>query len=166
MYRLHGGGQRRFGSDGLSYSSHQAGRVVSRSSLPRGPGRVVERDESVLDGSDERARVLIVDDEADLRHALSLLVESHGFEITGEAGSGREAIDMASQDPPDVIVLDYMMPEMDGAEAAERLRSIAPNAKIIAFSAILTDQPEWADAYLNKDRISQIASVIKEATAT
>ena len=126
----------------------------------------MERDESVLDGSDERARVLIVDDEADLRHALSLLVESHGFEITGEAGSGREAIDMASQDPPDVIVLDYMMPEMDGAEAAERLRSIAPNAKIIAFSAILTDQPEWADAYLNKDRISQIASVIKEATAT
>ena len=126
----------------------------------------MERDESVLDGSDERARVLIVDDEADLRHALSLLVESHGFEITGEAGSGPEAIDMASQDPPDVIVLDYMMPEMDGAEAAERLRSIAPNAKIIAFSAILTDQPEWADAYLNKDRISQIASVIKEATAT
>jgi CheY-like chemotaxis protein len=119
-----------------------------------------------LGGSDEGARVLIVDDEADLRHALSLLVESHGFEITGEASSGREAIDMASQDPPDVIVLDYMMPEMDGAEAAERLRSIAPNAKIIAFSAILTDQPEWADAYLNKDRISQIASVIKEATAT
>jgi CheY-like chemotaxis protein len=121
--------------------------------------------EPVLDG-DEGARVLIVDDEPDLRHALSLLVESHGFEIAGEAGSGREAIDIASQDPPDVIVLDYMMPEMDGSEAAERLRSIAPNAKIIAFSAILTDKPEWADAYLNKDRISQIASVIKEATAT
>jgi CheY-like chemotaxis protein len=65
-----------------------------------------------------------------------------------------------------VIVLDYMMPEMDGAEAAERLRSIAPNAKIIAFSAILPDKPEWADAYLNKDRISQIGLVIKEATAT
>lgn len=126
----------------------------------------VERDEPVLAGSDEGTRVLIVDDEADLRHALSLLVESHGFEIAGEAASGREAIDMASQDPPDVIVLDYMMPEMDGAEAAERLRSIAPNAKIIAFSAILTDKPEWADAYLNKDRISQIASVIQEATAT
>jgi CheY-like chemotaxis protein len=119
-----------------------------------------------LNGNDEGARVLIVDDEPDLRHALSLLVESHGFEIAGEAGSGREAIDLASQDPPDVIVLDYMMPEMDGAEAAERLRSIAPNAKIIAFSAILTDKPDWADAYLNKDRISQIGSVIKEATAT
>ncbi len=124
----------------------------------------MERDEPVLDGSDVGARVLIVDDEADLRHALSLLVESHGFEIAGEAASGREAIDIASHDPPDVIVLDYMMPEMDGAEAAERLRSIAPNAKIVAFSAILTDKPEWADAYLNKDRISQIASVIEEAT--
>jgi CheY-like chemotaxis protein len=112
------------------------------------------------------ARVLIVDDERDLRHALSLLMESHGFEIIGEAGSGVEAIDMASQDPPDVIVLDYVMPEMDGAEAAQRLRAIAPEAKIIAFSAILTDKPEWADAYLNKDRISQISSVIQEATAS
>jgi CheY-like chemotaxis protein len=120
----------------------------------------------VTQGGDGAARVLIVDDEADLRDALSLLVESHGFEIVGQAGSGFEAIDMASQDPPDVVVLDYMMPEMDGAEAAERLRSIAPNAKIIAFSAILTDKPEWADAYLNKDRISQIASVIKDAAAT
>jgi CheY-like chemotaxis protein len=119
-----------------------------------------------MEGSDGGARVLIVDDELDMRHALSLLVESHGFEIVGEAGTGVEAIDMASQDPPDVIVMDYMMPEMDGAEAAQRLRSIAPNAKIIAFSAILTDKPDWADAYLNKDRISQIASVIKEAVAS
>ncbi|MGH2817463.1 MAG: response regulator transcription factor [Actinomycetota bacterium] len=119
-----------------------------------------------MEGSDAGARVLIVDDETDMRHALSLLVESHGFEIIGEAGTGVEAIDMASQDPPDVIVLDYMMPGMDGAEAALRLRSIAPDAKIIAFSAILTDKPDWADAYLNKDRISQIASVIKEASAS
>jgi CheY-like chemotaxis protein len=120
----------------------------------------------VTEGSDGAPRVLIVDDEVDMRHALSLLVESHGFEIVGEAGTGVEAIDLASQDPPDVIVLDYMMPEMDGAEAAQRLRSIAPKAKIIAFSAILTDKPDWADAYLNKDRISQIASVIKEASAS
>jgi CheY-like chemotaxis protein len=127
---------------------------------------VERRDEAAMEGSDAGARVLIVDDETDMRHALSLLVESHGYEIIGEAGTGVEAIDMASQDPPDVIVLDYMMPGMDGAEAALRLRSIAPDAKIIAFSAILTDKPDWADAYLNKDRISQIASVIKEASAS
>lgn len=111
-------------------------------------------------------KVLIVDDEQDLRHALSLLVESHGFEVVGEAGSGPEAIDLASQNHPDVVVLDYMMPGMDGAEAAVRIRAIVPEVKIVAFSAVLNDKPDWADAFLNKDRISQIAAVITEAATS
>jgi CheY-like chemotaxis protein len=142
------------------------GHVVSRPCRSRTWLEVERRDEPVIEGTDGGTRVLIVDDETDMRHALSLLVESHGFEIVGEAGTGVEAIEMASQDPPDVVVMDYMMPEMDGAEAALRLRSIAPDTKIVAFSAILTEKPDWADAYLNKDRISQIASVIKEAAAS
>jgi DNA-binding NarL/FixJ family response regulator len=54
--------------------------------------------------------------------------------IVGEAANGQEAIDLAQQHRPDVIVLDLAMPDMDGLEALPKLREVAPKAKVVVFS--------------------------------
>lgn len=103
---------------------------------------------------------LIVDDDEEVRHALRLLLEFEGIEVLGEATNGLEAVALAKQFQPRVIILDYMMPRMNGEEAAQLIRAVVPSGKIIAFSAVLEQQPSWADAFLNKDRISDVAPLI------
>lgn len=67
-------------------------------------------------------RVLIVDDEPPARARLrQLLVDAGGHEIVGEAGNGREALDVAGRENPDVVLLDIRMPGMDGIETARHL---------------------------------------------
>jgi CheY-like chemotaxis protein len=109
--------------------------------------------------SDDRALVLIVDDDAEIRHVLRLLFEFEDFDVT-EASTGTEAVARALKDNPDVIVLDYKMPGMMGDKTAEVLRSLVPEVRIVAFSAVLQEKPAWADAYLNKDRIGEIAPLL------
>lgn len=104
--------------------------------------------------------VLVVDDDEEIRHALRLLFEIEQFRIVGEAVDGYEAIKLAERHQPDYVILDYRMPLMNGADAARVIRSVAPRARIIAFSAYLEDRPEWADNYLNKDRIAEIAPLL------
>ena len=105
--------------------------------------------------------VLIVDDEVEIRHALRLLFEIEGFTVVGEASDGDAAIDLATELEPSFIVLDYSMPQMNGREAAVEIRKIVPESRIVAFSALLESKPAWADAYLNKDRISEIAPLVE-----
>jgi CheY-like chemotaxis protein len=57
-------------------------------------------------------------------------------------------------------VLDYMMPRMNGAETAHLLKAMAPRSRIVAFSAVLTEKPEWADAFLDKARVKEIAPLL------
>ena len=108
----------------------------------------------------KKLRILIVDDDAELRHALSLLFEFEGFTVLPEASNGLEAIALARQYRPDVVVLDYLMPHLNGDEAAALIRTVSRGVRIVAFSAILDDAPPWADAFLNKDRIAEIAPLI------
>lgn len=68
-------------------------------------------------------RVLIVDDDATLRMALTRYLEKRGYGVQN-AGSGAEALQVFEQDPPDLVVSDVMMAEMDGYEFCRRLRSI------------------------------------------
>ncbi|MGH2729633.1 MAG: response regulator transcription factor [Actinomycetota bacterium] len=105
--------------------------------------------------------VLIVDDDDEIRHALRLLFEFEDFVVVGEARNGVEATPLALRLQPAFVVLDYMMPHMDGAKTAEVLRQIVPDARIVAFSAVLQTKPLWADAYLNKERITEIAPLIR-----
>src|SRR5262245_66243864 len=66
-------------------------------------------------------RVLIVDDHAVLRQALRYLLETQpGVEVVGDASNGREAVDMAEQLQPDVILMDTVMPGLNGIEATRR----------------------------------------------
>ena len=108
----------------------------------------------------KKLRILIVDDDAELRHALTLLFEFEGFTVLPEAANGLEAIALVRQYRPDVVVLDYLMPHLNGAEAAALIRTVARGVRIVAFSAVLDHEPQWADAFLNKDRIAEIAPLI------
>ena len=110
--------------------------------------------------------VLIVDDEVEIRHALRLLFEIEGFTVVGEASDGDAAIDLATELEPSFIVLDYSMPQMNGQEAATEIRKSVPGSRIVAFSALLDSKPVWADAYLNKDRISEIAPLVERLMRT
>ena len=97
-------------------------------------------------------RVLIVDDEPDIRLVVRVFATSVGHEIVGEAANGLQAIEMARQHQPDVIVLDVMMPGMTGLEALPQLREACPDATIVIFSVLGQDTEEaaLADSWVQK----------------
>ncbi|MBD3880900.1 response regulator transcription factor [Phormidium tenue FACHB-886] len=68
-------------------------------------------------------KILIVDDDITLRTALSRYLQNRGYSVM-DAKSGSEALDLIEQNPPDVVVSDIMMPEMDGLELCRRLRAM------------------------------------------
>lgn len=105
--------------------------------------------------------VLIVDDDEEIRHVLRLLCEAEDFQVVGEAANGVEAVPLALKHQPDFVILDYMLPRLDGEGAAEIMRAVVPGTKIVAFSAMLARQPDWADAYLNKDRVVEMMPLLK-----
>ncbi len=111
--------------------------------------------------SDNGSSVLIVDDEEEVRHVLRLLCETNDMEVVGEATNGVEAVAIALRKQPRFVILDYMMPRLDGEGTAELLRSVSPDSKIVAFSAMLENQPEWADAFLNKERITELMPLLQ-----
>lgn len=113
------------------------------------------------EGTGNERKVLIVDDDEEIRHVLRLLFEGEGMEIVGETESGVEAVPIALKHQPDFVILDYMLPRLDGEGAAEILRAVVPGTKIVAFSAVLDSQPDWADAYLNKERISELMPLLR-----
>lgn len=85
-------------------------------------------------------RVLIVDDHAIVRKGIrALLSESGGFEIVGEAADGHEAIAAAAETQPDVILMDLLMPGMDGIEATRRITSQRPGARILVLTSFAAD---------------------------
>lgn len=81
-------------------------------------------------------RTLLVEDETLLRTLLRRgLEESGGFDIVGEAADGVEGMRLSESLKPDLVLLDIRLPEMDGVEMAEKLRSILPKTKIVVLSA-------------------------------
>ncbi len=86
--------------------------------------------------TDAPAKILIVDDEPNIVTALEFLLEREGHQIR-KAFNGREGLEMALLFLPDIILLDVMMPEMDGFEAARLIRQtpILENTKIIFLTA-------------------------------
>jgi DNA-binding NarL/FixJ family response regulator len=80
-------------------------------------------------------RILLVDDHELVRRGVRYLLESEpGWEVCGEAATGREAVEMAQRLSPDVVVLDLSMPSMNGIEAARRIRQVAPHCEVLILT--------------------------------
>src|SRR5437763_5949066 len=80
-------------------------------------------------------RVLIADDHNLFRAGVRGLLKGFGgFEVIGEAVDGREAVALAQQQRPDVLLMDVGMPGLNGIEAAERIRAVAPMTRVIILS--------------------------------
>jgi DNA-binding NarL/FixJ family response regulator len=80
-------------------------------------------------------RVLLADDHAMIREGLAQLLEdSENILVVGQAGNGEEAVSLAKKMKPDVAVLDYSMPNMDGPLAAREIRAACPDVKILVLT--------------------------------
>ncbi|MGH2819811.1 MAG: response regulator [Actinomycetota bacterium] len=96
--------------------------------------------------------MLLVDDVEDIRLLLRLCLSGPDFEIVAEAGDGHEAVALARSHRPDLIVLDVVMPRMDGLQAIPLLHEAAPGTKIVVLSG-------FEDATLAKRAVGLCASV-------
>ena len=115
----------------------------------------------------QRPIVLLVDDDTMMRNLLTDVFQLHGgFRIGGSAADGFEGAMLAADVNPDVVILDYFMPRWDGAKAAEFIRERCPQTKIIAFSAVLTDHPGWADAFLIKNEVGRLIPLVESMLST
>jgi DNA-binding NarL/FixJ family response regulator len=108
--------------------------------------------------ADNTIRILIVDDHAVVRKGLVMVLRLEpDFEVVGEAENGLKAIAMAAQTEPDLILLDFVMPEMDGAETAAALQAALPDLKVMLLTGIELDErvldmlAAGVDGYVIKD---------------
>lgn len=115
-------------------------------------------------------RVLVVDDDASIRGLLEVTFMTEGLEVT-TARNGQEALESALTDPPDCILLDVMMPVMDGFTAAERLKADQRTRGVpIVFLTALTQDGDLARgrelgaaAYVTKPfDVADIADLVNE----
>ncbi|MGA2737889.1 MAG: response regulator transcription factor [Bryobacteraceae bacterium] len=83
----------------------------------------------------EKIHILLADDHAVVRQGFKMILAAQpDMEIVGEAGNGREALDLAGQLQPDVIVMDVAMPELNGIEATRRVAEVSPRSRVLALS--------------------------------
>ena len=121
----------------------------------------------------QRAVLLCIDDNQDVLDCEKAFLETFGYTVL-TALSGRKGLELASVHPIDVVIVDYVMPEMNGQEFAINMKRLYPQAPIIMLSAAL-DVPEEAlnlvDAFIAKDHLSSqllpmIAQLHKDVLAT
>jgi two-component system, NarL family, response regulator LiaR len=86
-------------------------------------------------------RVLLVDDHAVVREGLRAFLElQDGIEVVGEAADGEEAVTQATNLRPDVILMDLVMPRLDGVGAMRQLRELVPSARVVVLTSFLEDE--------------------------
>ena len=115
--------------------------------------------------------VLVVDDNEDLLETFSLILRRRGFRVE-IAGDGLAAVDLYRQQNFDVILMDIVMPKMDGIEALRKIIKMDPEAKVILMTAYSEEESiqiaksEGARRLIRKPvKIDQLIDMIKEATA-
>jgi len=117
-------------------------------------------------------RLMLVDDHRMVRDSLRRSMEDEGFDIVGEASDGEEAVRLAGQVRPDVILMDVSMPELDGVEATRRIAAQIPETRIVMLTMhqdhdVLTNAIRaGATGYLVKDcSIEEVAATVRAAAA-
>lgn len=117
--------------------------------------------------------VILADDHAIIRHGLRALLESASeIRVVGEAGDGREAVQLALKMKPDVVVMDVFMPNLNGIEASRLIRRRRPEIKIVVVSAseerqyVIEALRAGVSAYLFKNAApDELVSAVQQAAA-
>ncbi len=111
-----------------------------------------------LPPQDRNIRVLLVDDHAVVRQGLRMFLEMQGdMEVVGEGTNGIQAVELAAQLNPDVILLDLLMPQMDGVEATRKILQHNPHSRVLILTSFGEDDKVFpairagAQGYLLKD---------------
>jgi len=121
--------------------------------------------------SEQKIRVVVVDDHDMVRRGLSSFLKSFDdLEMVGEARNGREALDVCAEAKPDVVLMDLIMPIMDGVSAIRLLRQQMPQVHIVALTSateadlVTSALQAGALSYLQKDvNIDQLVNAIRAA---
>jgi NarL family two-component system response regulator LiaR len=119
----------------------------------------------------QKTRVMIVDDHAMVRDGLKVFLSVYeDIEVVAEANNGYQAVELCQQDQPDVILMDILMPEMDGPTATERIRETYPMVQVIALTSFVEQElvqkalQSGAISFLLKDvHADKLAESIREA---
>ncbi|TMQ94000.1 response regulator transcription factor [Actinomadura soli] len=123
----------------------------------------------------ENRRVLVVDDEANIRDLIDVALRFHGF-ATVTAGTGEEALRTAGEERPDLVLLDVMLPDLDGFEVCRRLRAAGDQVPVIFLTArdtpsdTVTGLTLGGDDYVTKPfsieaLIARVRAVLRRAAA-
>jgi DNA-binding NarL/FixJ family response regulator len=123
--------------------------------------------------SGPRIRVLLVDDHAMVRRGMRDFLELHAdIEVVGEAVDGSDAVERATELRPDIVVMDLMMPVVDGIESTARLKATLPDVEVIAITSFVEEDrvvaaiEAGASGFLLKDaEADELASAIRAAAA-
>jgi NarL family two-component system response regulator LiaR len=116
--------------------------------------------------------VLIADDHPFVRHGLRTYLETlEDMDVAGEAADGAEAVELAGRLLPDVVLMDLVMPELDGIEATRQIKAASPATKVIALTSFDDDEKVFpaikagAAGYLLKDvRPAELAEAVRKAS--
>jgi len=116
--------------------------------------------------------VLIADDHPFVRHGLRTYLETlDDLEVVGEASDGAEAVELAGQLLPEVVLMDLVMPELDGVEATRAIRAASPATKVIVLTSFDDDEKVFpaikagAAGYLLKDvHPTELAEAVRKAS--
>lgn len=112
--------------------------------------------------NDKILRILIAEDHETVREGLRLILEAQpDMQVIGEAGDGRIAVELARELQPDIVLMDISMPELNGLNAAAKLKRVAPEIKILTLTRH-TDE-----AYLNELLLAGVSGyVLKQSSST
>jgi NarL family two-component system response regulator LiaR len=121
----------------------------------------------------ETIKILLADDHAFVRQGTrELLEQQQDLEVVAEARDGKEAVQLAIKNRPDVVIMDFAMPKLNGIEATRQLKAIAPNIAVLVLTAYDSDQyifaflEAGAAGYLLKDvSVDQLVDAIRAVHA-
>ena len=104
-------------------------------------------------------RVLVAEDDREVRDALAEMLDANGYEVVGRAETGRRAIELTTSTEPDVVLLDYRMPSGDGITVTQAIRKETPATQVIMLTAFV------AQAILAETSLSFLGLGVQEPTA-